>query len=194
MILSFFRLDRARVHSLAVDRVVVALGLVVLVAVPSGVALLSVDSVSAVRVLLAVEQGAASGVALVILGLGVACFTQTHVQHNLQPNTRVLLTRAPPVTVDLEQTVVGAAVGIQVGGVAVERRLVLRDADHRSYNTATATVMLMYIQLLTDGRLREAGLSKVAGDLALALVVGLDRGGHDGSESDHEEGEELEEL
>ena len=157
MVLLFFRLDRARVHSLAVDRVVVALGLVVLVAVPGGVALLSVDSVSAVRIALAVEQGAASGVALVVLGLGVA--------------------RAPPVTVDLEQTVVGAAVGIQVGGVAVERRLVLRDADHRR-----------------DGRLREAGLSKVAGSLALALVVGLDRGGHDGSESDHEEGEELEEL
>ena len=83
MVLLFFRLDgwfRARVHSLAVDRVVVALGLVVLVAVPSGVALLSVDSVSAIRIALAVEQGTASGVALVILGLGVACFTHTQTQ------------------------------------------------------------------------------------------------------------------
>lgn len=77
---------------LAVDLVVVALALVVLVAVPGVVALLQVHGAGAVGVPLAVVEGVAGGAAAVVLGPGAA--------------------RAPPVGVDLEQTVVLGAICI----------------------------------------------------------------------------------
>jgi len=103
--------DRARGASCLARRFSgVTLRFVVLVAVPSVVALLLVHLVCAVGVGLAVEHGGAGCAALVVFARGIAA--------------------APVVRVDLHHAVIGGAVDVFVRGSAVVRRLILRDAHH----------------------------------------------------------------
>ena len=102
--------------NLTVDLVVVALFLVVLVAVPGGVALLLVHLVCALGIGLAVEETLAGGTALVVLGIGV--------------------TGAPVVAVDLKKAVIGGTVGVFVSGPTVEATFVLGDAHHDGHLAA----------------------------------------------------------
>ena len=99
-----------KILSLAVDGVVVALTLVILVSIPSIVSLLLVDSVSAVSVFLAIVKRSASSIAGVILRLGVS--------------------RTPPVRVDLEETIVSRTICVLVRSITVEGGLVLGNTNH----------------------------------------------------------------
>ena len=98
------------IWKLTTQSVIIALGLMVLIPVPSTISLLFPHNIRTIRVFLAIKQTRACSRASIVF--------------------RQRITGTPPITIDLHQPIIRRSIRIFIRRIAIERTLVFTYANH----------------------------------------------------------------